>query len=663
MGRRLPKDDANARLQRQSLKAFNTRVPEADFIVRPEIVADYGVDLSVEAVVGDHATNYRSQIQMKGRSGLLPNSDGSYSVSIKTANLNYLLQGQCPFYVLYRPEDESLWYVSAHLEARRLASANSAYLDRKSVTLRLSLPLDEAGFAAIHHATIVAGQLTSQLLSDLHALTPGRSEPLSYGNLLLSDSSHAREMLVAGGIQLVAAGQADQVMELANSLPLADVRDPKVALVLAYAEHSRGRFRKSESYLADVDLSLLSVERRGFAQFLELASSVAGGTVSAADYAAKLEAWAEGEPDSTKLQYRLLAQHRRANGLKGRERETELDKLFREAQRIASDTTQPRLSRAYAERYCLDIESERIANRLSRLRAFAQASDAMRARVFQGASEPEVIHAFMVAMMAWESRVAALLEVAETENHAPFRCSMMYTRELGRSVFFMAATSPFTGTENQQIPIEEALAESGTIARLEALIAFAESLCETEISLLSKLLLVRVLDRADDSRVPELAGRLAREARLHGHSAIATEAADFAAGRSNFRDLLAVRERDRLRSPDERLRHLDENEIDELSLGICESLHIPSSRAPNVANSMRATAHFAQMRFDWCQHIEVVQAVNPDMDDYSQIPEKKARCRLHGSTSTFPSRDALALSRAFTRSHCAECADRDALRR
>jgi hypothetical protein len=62
------------------------------FIIREETDNDYGVDIYIEALVndGESPTNIRAHVQLKS-SNKDQNSKGSYSYSVSTSNLHYLL--------------------------------------------------------------------------------------------------------------------------------------------------------------------------------------------------------------------------------------------------------------------------------------------------------------------------------------------------------------------------------------------------------------------------------------------------------------------------------------------------------------------------------------------------------------------------------------------
>ena len=121
----LPQADHNSELQRASIKALTAiLLPMDDLVFRGEPTEDYGVDGSLEVKVADRMTNIRSQVQMKSTGEAKANSDGSISLEVNTSNLNYLLNGPCPLYVLYDASNHDLWYVWAQEEQKKIQSAN-----------------------------------------------------------------------------------------------------------------------------------------------------------------------------------------------------------------------------------------------------------------------------------------------------------------------------------------------------------------------------------------------------------------------------------------------------------------------------------------------------------------------------------------------------------
>lgn len=95
----LPESDDNADLEETSIKALNSLLQHQNAILfREERGRDYGVDGAFELKLGAYKTNFRAKVQLKGTASVEANRDGSISLPVRTANLNYLLNGTSPIY-------------------------------------------------------------------------------------------------------------------------------------------------------------------------------------------------------------------------------------------------------------------------------------------------------------------------------------------------------------------------------------------------------------------------------------------------------------------------------------------------------------------------------------------------------------------------------------
>jgi hypothetical protein len=97
----LPRSDRQAELQRLSFKKLEAVLANQDELVfRPEPQEDRGVDGSFEVKLPQGYTNMRSQVQLKATDSASKTLDGSISLPVDTSNLNHLLNGPCPVYIL-----------------------------------------------------------------------------------------------------------------------------------------------------------------------------------------------------------------------------------------------------------------------------------------------------------------------------------------------------------------------------------------------------------------------------------------------------------------------------------------------------------------------------------------------------------------------------------
>src|SRR5437762_6112490 len=146
----LPKADRNAELQRRSLSAFQAALPPDNFVFRDERTDDAGVDGSLEALVDGQYTNLRSQVQLKATDSDVRNADGSISVPVRVANLNYLLNGPSPIYVLYVAPRNELRFAWARDERRRLDEANPEWARQETITIRFDEIVTSEALELVH---------------------------------------------------------------------------------------------------------------------------------------------------------------------------------------------------------------------------------------------------------------------------------------------------------------------------------------------------------------------------------------------------------------------------------------------------------------------------------------------------------------------------------
>ena len=132
------------------------RLPKADrnseekFIFRDERINDTGVDGSVELKINSRSTNLRAQVQLKSTESNDRNKDDSISIPVTVANLNYLLNGPSPLYVLLIAQNGELRFVWARDERKRLEGTNPDWLEQDYVTLRFQSLLHAGSIDQIH---------------------------------------------------------------------------------------------------------------------------------------------------------------------------------------------------------------------------------------------------------------------------------------------------------------------------------------------------------------------------------------------------------------------------------------------------------------------------------------------------------------------------------
>ena len=116
---------------------------------------DYGTDCEVEVVDQEMATNARLHVQLKGTQQPT-NADGSISVAIDRANLNYLLMQPFSSFVCYHVPTDTLWLRTSESVLRGYEHSGRSWSDQTSLTVKFTEQLTPERFRKLTDAARAA---------------------------------------------------------------------------------------------------------------------------------------------------------------------------------------------------------------------------------------------------------------------------------------------------------------------------------------------------------------------------------------------------------------------------------------------------------------------------------------------------------------------------
>lgn len=155
------------------------------FIVRDEVDNDYGVDLSIEALIdgGKSPSNIRAHIQLKG-SGKPLNNRGYFSHRVSRSNLNYLLNSPGSLYIFYSSRTGKFYYRSADDVYLHYESSTRVWTDQETVTVNFSEILTRDAILQFHADLLDNSEWLKKLRLGIQkgGLSPGAK--FLYGELL-----------------------------------------------------------------------------------------------------------------------------------------------------------------------------------------------------------------------------------------------------------------------------------------------------------------------------------------------------------------------------------------------------------------------------------------------------------------------------------------------
>ncbi|ADO70285.1 DUF4365 domain-containing protein [Stigmatella aurantiaca] len=141
----LPRAERSNELERECIAELQRRLPVDRLVFRREGSDDFGVDGALELLVGGFATNFRADAQLKATDHPQFNRDGTLSLAVDVSNLNYLLNGLSPIYLLYVAPMGEIFYAWGQDEKRRIETSSSRWREQKTVVVRFARRMDVAG--------------------------------------------------------------------------------------------------------------------------------------------------------------------------------------------------------------------------------------------------------------------------------------------------------------------------------------------------------------------------------------------------------------------------------------------------------------------------------------------------------------------------------------
>lgn len=651
----LPHVDEAAVLQTKSFHVLRDRLPVERFIIRDERFEDYGVDLTLEIRAGTHATNCRAQVQLKGRSDCEPNADGSFSLSVGVTNLNYLLNGPCPLYVLYRPETGEMLFAYAADEVRRIAAAAPDWKDAKSVTLRLREHLDGDALGVLADRIVEEARRHRAIRETLGVFAPGTSRRLEVtsaerGTKVLGPQE-ASTILRRDGVALVAAGFSTRVLELVALIPSAEVHESgRLLLVRGYAELNNHRYLAASGSLreAKVHADELDPVDASFLDLLLISAEHAFGELPADDFQRRCAAWRTGAPEYLGVQYdlaRLWSRRVQVGATQAEQFQAELSEVL---ERMIALPNAPPALRQQAQLLSLFIAAQDHTVALGSISAHAREPAIWMCAYSR--SPQEELAAAVSRLNAWRNDLEELLaEIRETAN-APLYCQALLARDIceGFVLSQLQISALFAGAPEPGVP-------TSMFEKVRETQALARQCDQPDTELRSRLVESDLTALAGDAERARLIAsevlNVARTLRFADIERVAAKAVSSTMHDDLRRDVELVRDGGAVF-----MAGMSDADLDAMALQGCETLGAPKEMLPVFRDGVECQRAIGCVQRDWCRHFEVEErwSSNP-----AAGPERRVTCVLLARHSAIPARDWRALIPAFRGANCTTCASRE----
>jgi len=660
----LPESDSNAELQCSSIKALNSLLQNQDAILfRDERIEDYGVDGVFELKIGGRMTNFRAQVQLKGTASVKANKDGSISLSVRTANLNYLLNGTSPIYLLFDAKNREFWYVWAHDENRRLEAANSAWKKRQGVSIRFTERLTAYTLAAILERVLREGRMHRQIHDSLARSTTNEPVVVSIDaeSLAITDPSQAKDILLASGLALVAAGFPKRALQL---LELVDSRTrnlPRLQLTAGYAEYMLGKHYDALGYIrqAMVRAQGLPERDRTFLARLKDACEFHVGIIDTATYRQRMDERAQTLNGLESLEARLEVVYDRF--LSERDHDARVTFTI-EVRGITSQiVNRPEATEAVKLRARLTLLY--VEGTEATIEATHQLGLSwMRARILPHLTEgipQDYLHA-MDRLAAWEASANAALKDAQQLNH-PILIGEALTVVL--SIRMLQLLNQRLGGlyhgevfEVPQAVVSNVLQTTASALAIDDLIGTVAG--RLRVNILNADFLEIIGDLAGAKEVAE---QIYPEAEAMGFANIAQRAKELLDDRTMLMEF--EREWARVKQTDEDVWFADQSDdkLQRFARDVLQIMYLPPNRLKVIEQYCQSLREVAQERVQWCRHLEMLEDLRQTRDPstaFSVLPNRKCVCERFCYETEIITSDGDALIRTFKQLYCASCKDR-----
>jgi hypothetical protein len=164
---KLPKDSRNEQLETISKNCFRPLFDVDKFILKEETI-DNGIDFRIELKNDGKKIGFGLNFQLKSSEKTSSNKDGSYSKSIDTSNIEYLLNnGQSAYYGFYIVNEDKFYFENLKTIIFELNVKDQNWQNQSSHSIRFTKQLNLISVNEIYETTLKEGNLNRQIQSKL----------------------------------------------------------------------------------------------------------------------------------------------------------------------------------------------------------------------------------------------------------------------------------------------------------------------------------------------------------------------------------------------------------------------------------------------------------------------------------------------------------------
>ncbi|MBF8963007.1 DUF4365 domain-containing protein [Pontibacter sp. FD36] len=253
----LPKSSSNEEQETVSRKKFESLFDEKRFILKGEVI-DNGIDYRCEIIHNSQKLGFGFNFQLKSKGTADGNADGSYSKSIETSNIEYLINnGQPAFYGFYLADEDKFYYEYLNYFLGLLNKKNPDWEEQLSHTLRFSKLMDSKAVDEIYSIALNHGKMMRGLnsrLATLPSLVHSSDKVVIGLNQHVMDDSEIRKIVEVIGFELINEGRWKDIIHIHKQASGNIATTAKYNFALGLANYYNGNLFDALSFFKSAKL-------------------------------------------------------------------------------------------------------------------------------------------------------------------------------------------------------------------------------------------------------------------------------------------------------------------------------------------------------------------------------------------------------------------------
>jgi len=658
--RNLPRRGSNAVLEDESISRLRIAIPRERILIRDERHQDYGIDLVFEVMNAELISNKRASVQVKARSQVDANLDGSLSISVATSTLNYLLNGVCPIVILYNQVNDEFRYEYLHDIIAVIGNGNPDWLDQDELTLRLTNVLNEESIDEICSRISSESDLHRSICGKIAERNSAQGFELSVNpaTLEVTTAQNAKDVLRESGIALVSHGFAEKVLSLLRIIPEEEI-PTDILFIAGYASFSSGKYLLAKHHLSRALADSGSLEERQeiLVRSYSIACDYYLGIITREEYLnCSQEITEKMFPNMMHQNHLIQLRERMLAELDFDIRDGIREEIRDYAKKVMDDPSVESRIQDSAELSLVEIQIETAVNKMASVISSAMNPVMEEIRTNTGvASKFSQYEESVGSLENILSDLESLLERAANRYEPLFYIEIWYTKLLcmisvARQVLLV---NEIVGERYLTLKSKLSLEE------VNALESMTKEVGNTELQLRVKMLEAHFWDIQGDTQTSnEIATAVKKLSTTLSLSFPLKSSNAFLSGETSIHHALKEIREQKQMPIEQRILDLEESELGKTAIELCREMGIPEKRSGVILEGLKTTRKIAHVQRTWCKHIGYVEKNGSEQTLETtclKVLEKRLFCGKKELMQSLESTNVEDLLPVFMKHLCKDC--------